>query len=86
MESKQQKPSTAAEKKEEEELPLESSPYVKSSDVEEYKEKGYGTHGHQQPVDNSRTGGATDGPTLSGGGLTQDQVKTADAMNRCGAV
>ncbi|KAK8919059.1 hypothetical protein KSP39_PZI021701 [Platanthera zijinensis] len=69
-----------------EELPLESSPYVKYADLEDYKDKAYGTHGHLQPVENARTGGATDGPTLSGGDLSPAQVKAADLMNRSGAV
>ncbi|ERN03683.1 hypothetical protein AMTR_s00144p00094560 [Amborella trichopoda] len=48
-------------------LPLESSPYVKHSNLEDYKRHGYGTDGqHLEPVNNQRGRGATDGPTLSG--------------------
>ncbi|PKA54273.1 hypothetical protein AXF42_Ash000106 [Apostasia shenzhenica] len=69
-----------------EELPLESSPYVKYTDLEDYKQKGYGTQGHHQPVENRRTGGATEAPTLSGSGLSPAEAGAADAMNRLGAV
>ncbi|KAE8057436.1 hypothetical protein FH972_014129 [Carpinus fangiana] len=48
-----------------ERLPLESSPYVKYSSLEEYKSKCYGL----QPKPN-QAGAATDAPTLSGTGLS----------------
>lgn len=52
------------------ELPVKSSPYVQHEDLEDYKRRGYGTEGHQLPVD--RGGGGTEGPTLSGSGLPRD--------------
>jgi hypothetical protein len=33
--------------------------------LEDYKEQGYGTHGHQQPKEGRGPGG-TEGPTFSG--------------------
>ncbi|KAJ8640731.1 hypothetical protein MRB53_017425 [Persea americana] len=48
-------------------LPMESSPYVKYSDLEDYKQQGYGTGGHMEPVETGKGGGSTDAPTLSGG-------------------
>lgn len=68
------------------ELPLESSPYVKYSDLEEYKKNAYGTQGHLPVVDNNRGAGATDAPTISGNGLSEGQVDLLDFMNRHGAV
>ncbi|KAL5728937.1 hypothetical protein ACHQM5_001959 [Ranunculus cassubicifolius] len=46
-------------------LPVESSPYVKYSDVEDYNLKAYGAQGHVEPV-TGRGAGATDAPTPSG--------------------
>ncbi|ERN11773.1 uncharacterized protein LOC110007760 [Amborella trichopoda] len=71
------------------ELPLESSPYVKYSNLEDYKRQAYGTDGqHLEPVNNQRGGGATEGPTLSGSGLSQAQAKAMamamDQANRSG--
>ncbi|XP_031473445.1 uncharacterized protein LOC116245948 [Nymphaea colorata] len=54
-----------------EELPLESSPYVKHN-LEEYKQEAYGTQGHMQPVD--RGAGSTDAPTPSGGTLPESKL------------
>ncbi|XP_073107938.1 uncharacterized protein [Elaeis guineensis] len=65
-----------------EELPLESSPYVKYSDIEDYKQQGYGTHGHLPAIDTSRHGGATDGPMLSGTGLSEKEVRAIDPGDR----
>ncbi|KAL5713747.1 hypothetical protein ACHQM5_015797 [Ranunculus cassubicifolius] len=45
-------------------LPLQSSPYLKYTDMEEYKFKGYGAQGHITPKP-GMGGGATDAPTLS---------------------
>ncbi|RZC67421.1 hypothetical protein C5167_011102 [Papaver somniferum] len=50
-------------------LPLESSPYVKYSDLEDYKRQGYGTEGHLQPKP-GQTGCPTDAPTPSGNALS----------------
>ncbi|MQL69885.1 hypothetical protein Taro_002157 [Colocasia esculenta] len=59
-----------------EELPMESSPYVRYDDVEDYKRQGYGTGGHQQPVERPFGGGGTDAPTPSGSGLLEGQQKS----------
>lgn len=53
-----------AESKTVEELPLESSPYVKYSDLEDYKRQAYGTDGHLT-VNPNQLGISTDAPTLS---------------------
>lgn len=58
-------------------LPLESSPYVKYSDLEDYKRQGYGTEGHLQ-VNPNQTGGGTDAPTLSGSDVSDDPVKATE--------
>ncbi|KAL6959237.1 hypothetical protein U1Q18_039171 [Sarracenia purpurea var. burkii] len=52
-------------------LPVETSPYTQYKDVEDYKRRGYGTQGHQQPKP-GRGGGATDAPTLSGGAAASE--------------
>ncbi|KDP36753.1 hypothetical protein JCGZ_08044 [Jatropha curcas] len=51
-------------------LPLQSSPYLRCQDLEDYKRQGYGTEGHRQ-VKPNHGGGATDAPTLSGTGLPE---------------
>ncbi|OAY79468.1 uncharacterized protein LOC109718939 [Ananas comosus] len=58
-------------------LPLESSPYVGYKDVEDYKMRGYGAHGHLPTVDQV-SGGGTDAPTLSGSGLSERQAHASD--------
>ncbi|KAH7511002.1 hypothetical protein ACOSP7_011329 [Xanthoceras sorbifolium] len=64
-------------------LPLESSPYVKYSDLEDYKRQAYGTQGHLE-VKPNQGGGGTDAPTLAGTGLSQSQADLFDAANRQG--
>lgn len=54
-------------------LPLESSPYVKYNDMEEYKRNAYGTQGHLQPKPN-QGGGSTDAPTPSGAQTTNAPI------------
>ena len=49
----------------EEGLPVKTSPYLQYSNLEDYKQQGYGTDGHQQ-VKPNQGGGGTDAPTLSG--------------------
>ncbi|OVA13357.1 Late embryogenesis abundant protein [Macleaya cordata] len=62
-------------------LPIETSPYVKYSDVEDYKRQGYGTEGHVQPK-LGLGGGATDAPTPSGSALPKEEVKaTHDGLH-----
>jgi Late embryogenesis abundant protein 18 len=48
----------------------ESSPYVQYHDLEDYKMKGYGTHGHLPTVNPPRHAGATDAPTPSGSAVS----------------
>ncbi|XP_020593925.1 uncharacterized protein LOC110034031 [Phalaenopsis equestris] len=86
MSEEKQQGKTQVDSKGTQELPLESSPYVNYSDLEDYKQKGYGTHGHLEPVENSRTGGTTEGPTISGGDLARSQAEAAENKNRHGAV
>jgi len=50
---------------EKQELPLETSPYTKYEDIEDYKKNAYGTSGHQD-VKPGHGGGTTDAPTPSG--------------------
>lgn len=83
----QQEQSQMMEKKEEkasveELLPLESSPYVKYKDLEDYKTKGYGAEGHLEPKPNH--GGGTDAPTLSGSGFPEVEPITIDAVTKRG--
>ncbi|KAL3736479.1 hypothetical protein ACJRO7_025426 [Eucalyptus globulus] len=52
-------------------LPLESSPYVKYTDLKDYKNIAYGTQGHLEPKPGH--GGGTDAPTLFGSGLSSNQ-------------
>ncbi|CAN1315760.1 hypothetical protein LINPERPRIM_LOCUS29811 [Linum perenne] len=47
-----------------EQLPMESSPYMKYSNLEEYKAQAYGTQGHQAVKTNQATAASsTDAPT-----------------------
>ncbi|XP_010509848.1 PREDICTED: uncharacterized protein LOC104786195 [Camelina sativa] len=54
-------------REEKQELPLETSPYTKYEDIEDYKKNAYGTSGHQE-VKPGQGGGTTDALTLSGSG------------------
>ncbi|PKA46080.1 hypothetical protein AXF42_Ash015371 [Apostasia shenzhenica] len=51
------------------ELPMQSSPYVRYGGLENYKMAGYGTQGHQPPVERPHRGGSTDAPTHSGNSM-----------------
>ncbi|KAL4363685.1 hypothetical protein GQ457_04G017420 [Hibiscus cannabinus] len=75
-----------AEKKESlEGLPIEDSPYVKYKDLEDYKRRGYGTQGHQQPEPGRGAASSTDAPTLSGVDPSSDPASHAtDTINRQG--
>ncbi|XP_023535424.1 uncharacterized protein LOC111796868 [Cucurbita pepo subsp. pepo] len=85
-EEQQQQQQLVREKEEkasvEELLPLESSPYVKYKDLEEYKRKGYGAEGHLEPKPNQ--GGGTDAPTLSGSGFPEVKPATIDFVTNHG--
>jgi len=59
-------------------LPIEDSPYLKYKDLEDYKQKGYGTQGHKEPK-TGRGAGATEGPTPSGATPTSQSQATATA-------
>ncbi|XP_022748686.1 uncharacterized protein LOC111298198 [Durio zibethinus] len=56
-------------------LPLESSPYLKYKDLEDYKRKAYGSEGHLDVKENQGASGSTDAPTLSGAAIS-DANKT----------
>ncbi|KAK7346924.1 hypothetical protein VNO80_21448 [Phaseolus coccineus] len=65
-------------------LPIEDSPYVKYKDLEDYKQQGYGTQGHQEPK-TGRGAGATEAPTLSGAApSSQSQTTATGATNHKG--
>ncbi|XP_031270134.1 uncharacterized protein LOC116128550 [Pistacia vera] len=59
-------------------LPLESSPYVKYTNLEDYKRNAYGSEGHL-PVKLNQSGGGTDAPTISG---THNQIKRLSEKSR----
>ncbi|KAL9326879.1 hypothetical protein ACSQ67_007524 [Phaseolus vulgaris] len=65
-----------AEEVENRRLPTEDSPYVKYKDLEDYKQQGYGTQGHQEPK-TGRGAGATEAPTLSGAAFSSKSQATA---------
>ncbi|XP_073274275.1 uncharacterized protein [Primulina huaijiensis] len=55
-------------------LPAETSPYTQYKDLEDYKQQGYGTHGHLQPQPGRGAAASTDAPTVTGGGPTNPQA------------
>lgn len=46
-------------------LPTETSPYTQYKDLEDYKQQGYGTHGHMEPKPGLGAANSTDAPTDS---------------------
>lgn len=62
-------------------LPMETSPYLKYNDLEDYKNNAYGTQGHLQ-VNPDKGGGGTDAPTITGSGLSQRQAAAMEAIVR----
>lgn len=46
-------------------LPTETSPYTQYKDLEDYKQKGYGTQGHMEPKPGLGAANSTDAPTDS---------------------
>ncbi|QCD81511.1 Late embryogenesis abundant protein [Vigna unguiculata] len=77
---KQRKTESESEKERLEGLPIEDSPYVQYKDLEDYKQQGYGTQGHQEPK-TGRGAGATEAPTLSGAALSSQSEATATGAN-----
>ncbi|KAK4712118.1 hypothetical protein R3W88_006631 [Solanum pinnatisectum] len=67
-------------------LPVDTSPYTQYKDLEDYKQQGYGTQGHQQPNPGRGAASSTDAPTLAGGGSAsaQAQLSATDNINRQG--
>ncbi|XP_021714413.1 uncharacterized protein LOC110682390 [Chenopodium quinoa] len=61
-------------------LPTETSPYVQYTDLEDYKQQGYGTEGHKD-VTPGRGAGGTDAPTPSGGAPA---ASATDVINQQG--
>ncbi|KAF5742176.1 hypothetical protein HS088_TW09G00218 [Tripterygium wilfordii] len=64
-------------------LPMESSPYLKDTNLEDYKRNAYGTEGHL-PVNPNQGGGGTDAPTVSGSDLSDGKAAAVDTANRHG--
>ncbi|XP_031398483.1 uncharacterized protein LOC116209057 [Punica granatum] len=62
-------------------LPMQSSPYVKYTDLEDYKRKGYGTEGHLEPKP-IQGGSGTDAPTVSGNGPPEGEAFIPRAARR----
>ncbi|KAI3813391.1 hypothetical protein L1987_18113 [Smallanthus sonchifolius] len=60
-------------------LPVQTSPYTQYEDLEDYKMKGYGTHGHQQPKPGHGAAASTDAPTSAGGTLPSLSNKNTDS-------
>ncbi|KAE8672581.1 ethylene response factor 1 [Hibiscus syriacus] len=85
MEKKQEDVDKAEKKESLEGLPLEDSPYVKYNDLEDYKRRGYGTQGHQQPDPGHGAAASTDAPTLSGADHSSERpLHATDTINRQG--
>ncbi|KVI02717.1 uncharacterized protein LOC112513023 [Cynara cardunculus var. scolymus] len=64
--------------KKSEDLPVNSSPYTQYKDLEDYKQQGYGTQGHQQPQPGRGAAASTDAPTSGGGTLPSQPQKGSD--------
>lgn len=62
-------------------LPMESSPYMRYTDLEDYKLQGYGTEGHLQPKP-IPAGSGTDAPTVSGKGIHEARALDTQAPRR----
>lgn len=67
---------------------VKDSPYTKYKDLEDYKEAGYGVHGHQQPQHGRGAAASTDAPTSTRGTLplnkASDLATTTDTVNQHG--
>ncbi|GMH06376.1 hypothetical protein Nepgr_008216 [Nepenthes gracilis] len=75
--TKKEEKSEGERKKGLEGLPLETSPYVKYEDLEDYKRKGYGAEGHLE-INPARGAGASDAPTPSGAAPPPDYLGSAN--------
>ncbi|PWA47949.1 Late embryogenesis abundant protein, LEA-18 [Artemisia annua] len=58
---------------------VKDSPYTQYKDIEDYKEKGYGTHGHQQVQPGRGAAASTDAPTSVVGGAVASTTDANDA-------
>lgn len=65
-------------------LPVGTSPYTQYKDLEDYKEQGYGTHGHLQPKPGHGAAGSTDAPTHVAAANPKPHLSSTDAINRQG--
>ncbi|KAE8655173.1 prolyl 4-hydroxylase subunit alpha-1-like [Hibiscus syriacus] len=66
-------------------LPMEDSPYLKYKDLEDYKRRGYGTQGHQQPKPGHGAASSTDAPTLAAPDPSSERpLHATDTINRQG--
>ncbi|XP_076918049.1 uncharacterized protein LOC143578319 [Bidens hawaiensis] len=66
-------------------LPVKTSPYTQYKDLEDYKEQGYGTHGHQKPEPGRGAAASTDAPTSTGNKPSDPATATAtDTVNKYG--
>ncbi|KAL1224445.1 hypothetical protein V5N11_014406 [Cardamine amara subsp. amara] len=88
----QKKPPTATEHVEKEvrneDVASIKSPYLDYDNLEDYKMRGYGAKGHQEPK-LGMGGGGTDAPTPSGGvgrggGAASSDLSSTGAINRQG--
>ncbi|KAI3665669.1 hypothetical protein L6452_44299 [Arctium lappa] len=59
-------------------LPVNTSPYTQYKDLEDYKQIGYGTQGHQPPQPGRGAAASTDAPTSGGGALPSQPQKGSD--------
>lgn len=66
-------------------LPLNTSPYTRYQDLEDYKKQGYGTQGHLQPQPGRGAASSVDAPTEAGGNAPpMAQLSTTNVINRHG--
>ncbi|CAK9178286.1 unnamed protein product [Ilex paraguariensis] len=63
-------------------LPLQSSPYLRYTDLGDYKQKAYGADRYLHPKLRHDDGIGTDAPTLDGTDLSHRQSANIDSFNR----
>ncbi|CAL9233582.1 unnamed protein product [Arabidopsis halleri] len=91
MEDQKKPPTTEQQEKEVKNDDVDESiksPYLDYDNLEDYKMKGYGAHGHQEPK-LGMGGGATDAPTPSGdlgrgGGAASTDLSSTGSINHQG--